>query len=292
MIVCSKRAFLNVLTQLMDANTLLNANYYIADQASRNGIAQLSDNISMDGNGEFHLKSAVSTPMLNPYHILYDDSALSPISMISSLLVEQTAKSVDDMFREKLMTNDSLLQTYDFLYSQKAKGNGLRILMFVNDTAVPYLYIVCEYISSLFGEDIMFIDKQYRNDIRGQVQYKGDKARSVQVLKELRDFKMVKDIVDLMSTYQYGCASRNNVESFFTQFETKQLFYVYEKLFPSEPLKPGYYTREHIEHIIISKLQHAFPQQAGMSNLMIQPFADMSDLYNGISDEEMLETHE
>ena len=32
MIFCSRRVFLNVVTQLMDGPTLLNANYFIVDQ--------------------------------------------------------------------------------------------------------------------------------------------------------------------------------------------------------------------------------------------------------------------
>ena len=292
MIVCSKRAFLNILTQLMDVNTLLNANYYIADQTTRNGLAQLSDNITMNEDGCYTINSVVtSSPTLNPYHILYNGDTLSPVAIMSQLLLDNTGKSVESMFKQQLMNNDSLTHVYDFLYKDKPKGNGLRILMFVNDSTVPYIHIVCEYIAEFFGEDITFIDKQYRNDIIGQVQYQGNKQKALQVFQEIRDYQLMKSIIDIASNYQYGFNDDTNIETFFSSMDVPQMFYTYEKLFPNEPLPVGNYTKDHIQHIIISKLKHAFPQQSGLSNLMIPSFMDMASLYNGISDEELMSTH-
>lgn len=294
MIVCSKRVFLNVLTQLMDANTLINANYYIADQATRNGIAQMSDNITIDGEGTYRIDNTVATSSvsLNPYHINYGDGTLSPLALLSQLVLEQTGKDVETMFKEKLMCNDSLICTFNFLYANKPKGNGLRILLYVNDSIVPFIHIVCEYLSNLFGEDIMFIDKQYRNDIIGRVQYTGNQQKAQQVFREIMDYKMMKDIIDLGSNYQYGFGDTHNLEEYFESYSVPQMFYVYEKLFPNEPLPIGNYTKDHMLHILTRKLMHAFPQQTTMQNLMIPSFADMSSLYNNISDDEMMCIHE
>ena len=295
MIVCSKRVFLNVLTQFMDANTLVNANYYIADQTTRNGIAQMSDNISINGDGEYTIKtdsSVVGQLKLTPYHIFYGTDAMSPIALMSKLMLDQSGASVEQLFREQLVSNENVRDIYNFLYANKAKGNGLRILIFVNDTCVPYIHIVCEYIAHMFGEDVTFIDKQYRPDIRGQIQYTGDKANAVRVINEIRDYIMLKDIIDLANNYQYGYQSDSNLTVYFDTFNIQQLFYVYEKLFPTEPLKPGNYTKDHIIHIIVEKLKFNFPKQVDYGNLMIPSFADMSELYNGISDEELMEIHE
>lgn len=294
MIVCSKRVFLNILTQMMDANTLINANYYIADQPSRNGIAQMNDNISLNEDGMYVLKhdTVPTGATLNPYHIIYGEDVLSPLTLMSQVMLEKTGKSIEDMFRSVLMNNDALLKTYHFLYHEKPKGNGLRFLLFVNDSCVPFIHIVCEYITSMFGEDLIFVDKQYRNDIKGQVYYTGDKQKAVQVINEIRDYQMMKGIIDLASNYQYGCGNMLNLEQYFNAFTVPQLFYAYEKLFPSEPLAPGNYTKEHMIYIITRKLAHAFPQKYQMDNLMIPSFADMSALYNNVSDEELMSVHE
>ena len=292
MIVCSKRVYLNILTQLLDVNTLLNANYYIADQTTRNGLAQLSDNITMNEDGCYTINPVViNVPAMHPYHILYNGDVLSPIALMSQLMLDNTGQSVESMFKQQLMNNDSLTHVYDFMYKDKPKGNGLRILLFVNDSSTPYIHIVCEYLSEFFGEDITFIDKQYRNDIIGQVQYQGNKQRAMQVFREIRDYQLLKSIVDLASNYQYGFNDNTNLDTFFETMEVPQLFYTYERLFPNEPLPVGNYTKDHMMHIITSKLQHIFPQQNGLSNLMIPSFADMASLYNGISDEEIMSTN-
>jgi hypothetical protein len=279
---------------MMDANTLINANYYIADQPTRNGIAQMSDNISLNQDGQYVLKhDTVPTGVtLNPYHIKYGEDVLSPLALMAQIMLEKTGKSVEDMFKEQLMNNDALLKTYTFLYHDKPKGNGLRFLIFVNDSCVPFIHIVCEYISSLFGEDLMFIDRQYRNDIKGTVQYVGNKQKAVQVINELRDYQMLKGIIDLASNFKYGYGDMTNLEQYFNAFTVPQLFYVYEKIFPTEPLAPGNYTKEHMIYIITRKLAHAFPQTNTVENLMIPSFADMSALYNNISDEELMSIHE
>ena len=187
MIVCSKRAFLNILTQLLDANTLLNANYYIADQTTRNGIAQFNDGINISDTGEYYIETAVSAgPTLNPYHVVYGDDTLSPITLMSKIMIDKSNMSVEEMFKRQLMTNTSIVNIYNFLYAAKAKGNGLRMLIYVNDSCVKYIHIVCEYIAYMFGEDVTFIDRQYRNDIPGQVQYAGNKENAANIINEIR----------------------------------------------------------------------------------------------------------
>ena len=293
MIVCSKRVFLNVLTQLMDANSLINANYYIADQPTRNGIAMFNDGVSIDGEGTYHIDNSVtSVPTLNPYHVHYGDDTMSPLKLMSQLMYDVSGKSIEQMYREQLMNNDSLMRMYKFLYGNRSKGNGLRILIFVNDNSVSMIHVACEIISDLFGEDIVFLDKQYRNDIKGQIQYKGNQAKAMQVIQELNNYKMIADIKDITSNYQYGFGGMNNMEVYFNTFDVPQLFYIYEKLFPNEPLQPGNYTKDHIVHIITRKIAHACPQQVEMGNLMIPSFADMADLYNNISDDELMTIHE
>ena len=188
MIVCTKRAFLNVLTQLMDANTLINANYFIADQCSSQGLATIGDSIDINDDGGYVIKAAVNSVhrSLHPYHIHYAPSqVLSPAGLSARVMADLTNASVEEMFKNSLLGVDGMIDTYNFLRMHKIRGNGLKIMIYTSDMSAEYLHIVCEYLSSLFGEDIIFLDKKYRNDIKGQVEYKGDRIKCKEVERNI-----------------------------------------------------------------------------------------------------------
>lgn len=297
MLVCSKRVFLNVLTQFMDAETLINANYYIADQTTRNGIAKFSDSITINDDGSYTLKNDAVTGIasLNPFHIIYGPDTLSPITLMSDMMSDVTGNSTFDMFKNKLMQNESLVNVYNFLYSDKAKGNGLKILIFVNDCCVPFIHIVCEYLAGMFGDDLTFVDKMFRVDIPGNVNYVGNGENAKQVITYLNDYRMVKDIHDLGTNYQYGYQNEENLRVYFDSFTVPQLFHIYEKLFPYEPLAPDTYTKERMVYILTGKIKQQFPPKFDFSensNLMIPSFEDMVSFYENISEDELMTLHE
>lgn len=293
MIVCSKRAFLNILTQIMDAKTLLNANYYIADQTSRNGIATIGSTFDINDDGGYVLRNDVQpvVPSLNPYHVSYGTGDLSPSQIMSHVLAGVSNQPPEVMFKRKLLEREVMISTYKFLFGSTPKGNGLQIMIFVNDSSIPLVYIVCEYLANLFGQDITFIDKQYRNDIRGNVEYKGDKATFVDVEKNIRDWMLINDIYDVSSNFQYGYGGAENIKVFLRTFEVPDLFYIHDRIFPDDRLEPGNYDKERMVYIIANKLMQAFPK-AAESNLMINSLEDMIGLYDGISDDELMSVRE
>ena len=285
MIVCSKRAYLNILTQLMDATTLINANYYIADQTLRGTEMHVADQMNIDEDGGYVLQH-VSRPTLNPFHIHYGDGSLSPTALMSELLYEDnTSIGIEQRFINHLMKEDTLANVYTYLYGDKSRGNGLRIFMFASDSNVYLLHVVCEYISRVFGEDIKFIDKIYRNDIKGFVNYTGNKANAAMMIKRIRDYKLMKDISDIAANYQYGYGSIENLEVYFETFDIDALFYIYEKLFPHEPLTPGRYEKERMVHIITRKIAQQCPQK--VSNNLSVELENILKMYGGVSDEEI-----
>lgn len=287
MIVCSKRVFLNVLTQLMDANTLLNANYYIADQSTRNGYVRVDDQLVMNDDGDYELRSGVqSVSTLSTYNIIYGDNQLSPESLISLIVSDMAHGNPFDNFKRQLLNPETVAATYRFLYNHPPKGNGLKILIYAKDQHATFMHIVCEYLSNLFGDDITFLDMYYRKDIPGKTTYVGNKQHGAQMFEYIRNYIMMKDIHDISTAYQHGYGSDTNLQAYFSTFSVPEMFGIYEKLWPSDPLPPGNYTKEHITHIITSRLKSAYPRQ-GLANLMIPSFEDMASLYDGISDEEI-----
>ena len=292
MIVCSKRAFLNILTQLMDANMLLNANYYIADQVSRNGLATIGSTFDINDDGGYVINNSVKpvAPSLNPYHVNYGTGDLSPEQILSHTLAGVTKQPPSVMFKNKLLTKDCMISTYRFL-AQSPKGNGLQIMIFVNDASIPYVYIVCEYLSQLFGFDITFVDKQYRNDIPGYVEYKGNRDKAREVERNIREWMLLNDIMDVSSNYQYGYGGAENIKTFLRTFDVPELFHIHDLIFINDRLEPGNYDKERIVHIIASKLMSAFPKMAD-SNLMINSLSDMIASYNEVSDDELMSIHE
>ena len=74
MIITSKRCFLNILTQLMDANTLLNATYYMVDSKSASGNVNIDETLKYDENGNLTVVNNTTTSMfgaMSRYHINY-----------------------------------------------------------------------------------------------------------------------------------------------------------------------------------------------------------------------------
>lgn len=296
MIVVSKRAFLNILTQLMDAPTLLNATYFIADQLSRDGTVIPQDQYQKTGNGSYTVKHGFTTsqPTLSRFRVFYGSGTLSPSQINSQILTDAIGNPPDVTFRNVLLQSQSFLDTYNFLYRDKKNiGNGVRIMIYTRDDSIPFVHIVCEYISKFFGEDIMFIDRMYRNDIQGQIEYKGDIETAKRTFHDVRRYQTITDIQNLVTGYQYGVQGRSNLENFFETFDIQDLFRMYEMLFPYDPLPAGDYTKERVVYIIVSKIVARTPRMVTESMMMESGIDDsFVQLYDGISDDELLSIHE
>lgn len=294
MIVVSKRVFLNVLTQLMDAQALVDANYYIADQRSRDGTVVVEDEYRQTADGSYVLQPRTKTVSgtLSRFHVKYGSGVLSPASLSSQILVDAAGKSTDRLFQELLLQSDSFIDVYRFLYDSKPKGNGLRILIFTRDDSAPYMHIVCAYISRFFGEDITFIDRAYRNDIPGDVNYRGDVMNARETIQMIRRKMTMNDLSNLITSYQFGSQSRSNLEVYFDTFSIPDLFKLYEMLFPNQPLEAGNYTKEQIMYILVSKIIAEAPKMVSDSMSIQDMFSSIPELYSEVSDDELMQMHE
>ena len=278
MFVTSKRCFVNVLAQFMDLETLLNASYYIADVRSRNGSMMFDQNLRYNEEGQLVVEqnpSANSIPAFTKYNIRYGNGDLDPSPYITTQLISGGDQvDPEEAFVRRLSQTETYANVYDFLYGEKPKGNGLRILVYYDDDTIKHFaHVVCLYLSKNFGEDITFIDPQYRPDIRGQAFYPGDKEYAKKTFQDIQDYLLLTQFNQAITSMGYD-ESVNNLLIWLNAFEPNQLMHLYEIIFPNDPLPPGNYTTDHIKQIIVGRVSDTIPK-----NQTILPNLYTTDAY-------------
>lgn len=294
MIVTSKRCFLNVLTQLCDLETLINANYYIADIRSSGNIMTLDDDrIQYSKDGKFEVITPTPRRIIGKYNIKYDNEvSLDPTPYICSILsnIHDRYKSPDELFKDHLLNTDTLINVYSFLFKDEVKDNGLQIVIFNDeDTVVKYCHIVCEYLSSIFGVDILFIDPEYRSDVKGVSRYTGcDTETARNNIMKIRDEKLLRDF-RIHFAYTTPDMMLSNLTSFLIHLDCPSLIHLYNLLFPSEPLPPDNYTSSQLREIIIGKSAMVNQPKQALNNIIFsntQDFFECAECYDEDEDEE------
>lgn len=284
----SKRCFLNVLTQLCDKETLLNANYYIADQKSPDGTVDFVDRMSFDENGQLvteyaPAQSYASTvTSLGLYNIKYDN-ALDPTNYCTSLMNGNRGEYHDphEMFIKHLNDSSTLTEVYQFLFKMQPKGNGIQIVIFRDEANVKdFGHIICQYLSRNFGADIMFLDPKYRPDVPGYTDYHGDKVYAANLIKRIRDMELLIAFNKAVTVAGYD-EGINNIMAHLSTYNFYQLIYLYNLLFPNDPLPPDNYTVEQIMGIIASRAMASIPRNKPLQNLyMTDDFMKHIERYN------------
>ena len=290
MILCSKLVFLNVVTQLMKAEDILNANYFIVDRTLSTGshsngqyasIASSAphlnsfgelvygDDDDTDGLLDFsysdedsapaYMKSSTTTS-LHPYHIHYADIfSTSQYYTMATTEVQRSFENPADILIRDLNHTEKLKNVYQEICQVPLEGNGLQILIMYDDYGCQkYGGIIASHLSELFGYDVTFVDAQYRRDVNGHVYYPGNKQRAKQFIQELRDRITIEAIRSTVETAAFG-SCMNNLEQLFNNktITIEDMFRVYNLLFPNDPLPVGEYTLDHIKRIIIGRVMHA-----------------------------------
>lgn len=265
MIVTSKRCFLNVLTQICDADTLLNANYYMADVRSPDGTVQLENSLRYNESGQLeaeHNMNTLPSASIGKYNINYGSGELDPSIYVTNILVG-IGDAFDDpvnRFIKHLNATQNMISVYDYLFKRQLKGNGLQIVIFSEDEHIDiFVDIVCQYLAHNFGCDINFIDPLYRPNIRGVANYKGNKAFAQKNIHDIRDAQLLINFNQAITqSGGEGCISNLNV--YMNSFNVEQLMYLYNLLFPDAPLPSDYYTADHVRQIIIGRVKDQIPK--------------------------------
>ena len=254
MIVTSKRCYLNILTQLMDRDTLLNANYYIADKKQANGLVGMSNSLEYVDEQIVDVNSLYSQAV-GSYNIKYSNGELDPEQFKTDMLYgnQENPGTTFEQFMNHLNSSSNMIAVYNFLFKGELRGNGLQILIYYDDeNLLEYGHCVCQYLAYNFGVDIIFIDPQYRPNCRGYSQYQGDKNHAQQVIHDLRDISFLANFDRAMTQSEYN-ANVSNLTIWLGTLEFQELLYLYGLLFPDDPLPPGNYTSSLLQEIIISK---------------------------------------
>ena len=284
MIVTSMRCYLNIVTQFSDLQTLLNANYYMGDTRTPDGSVQLSDSLKYNEEGQLVVESSVDnmpSPSIGRYNIKYGSGELDPTPYITNVLVGigETYADPYQRFIQHLNSTDTMVSTYDFLFSHELKGNKLQILIFRDDEIIKdFGHIICSYLAYNFGQDITFIDPMYRPDVKGQNQYVGDKNVGRKNIDDIRDAKLLINFNQAVcQTGRDECFS--NLTVYLNAFNPQQLMHLYNLLFPNDQLPPDTYTTEHIKRIIIGRVSDQIPKSNFQNIFFSDDYIKMLERY-------------
>lgn len=256
MIVTSIRCFMNVLTQLWSAEQLLNANYYICDLEGPSNIASFTSEVNKYGD-QYEEKPVTTVAKLIDsckYNIGYS-RVLDPETYKTRFLMGQygDCTSAFDVFVNHLNNVETMIEVYNFIFNKRLGGNGIQILVFFDDdNLLEYGNIICQYLAKNFGVDIIFIDPQYRPNCRGCVEYKGDVEFATKNIHDLRDVKLLNDFNRAISISDMN-SSNSNIMVFLSDFNFNDLIYLYNLLYPGDPLPPGNYTEDYLRQILIER---------------------------------------
>lgn len=287
MILCSKRVYLNVLTQLWDRDTLLNANYYILDQ-NNTGLGGVSTRISYDGNG--NLVQENNDSISSKYNIKsIRGNVLDPTVYRTTLLTsegESPEQAICNYVIKELDKDGNKYLIWDTLFSSELKGNKIQIGIYLDDeTLIDFGNLICQYLSHNFGCDVIFLDAMCRKNVFGQPFYPGNKQNGLRMSDYLRDYKLLNDFQTNLTT-SLSAAGSHNLSVWMARLDWDTLVRIYNLLFPNEPLKPGEYTPEMLKQIIIGKSMEGAPtvdRNSAIGNLIYSTsnlFQDVLDSYD------------
>lgn len=264
MIFCSRRVFLNVVTQLLDLDTLLNANYYLTDQVKPTGYAAITDEPRIGTDGEMTYNSGLdfsplieSTTGLHQFFISYSRIFdVSPYIGALSASMRNDFSSPEERFISHLNNPEAQIAVYQELFQKRLQGNNLQIVIMKDDRGVQLCgHIICTFLADMFGADVTFIDPKYRPKTPGKLQYIGNKDFGKQHIMEIRDMIFRIAIQSAVDAAGYGNGEMN-LMTFFENADLtiEDLFHAYHLLFPNDQLPPGNYSIPHMKQLIIGRL--------------------------------------
>ena len=284
MIVTSKRCYLNILTQLWPAERLLNANYYIGDQQAMNGYALINDEVEFNQFGQLirrnDTKDAVQS-FGGKYNIVYS-TCLNPepfkVDYQHAIGMDASQISSEERFIEDHLNNpDVFLAVYKTFFKLPLAGNGIQILIFNDDENVKQFgHIICQYLSINFGVDIVFLDPKFRKNCRGYEFYQGNKELGKKTVKDVRDYEYLFDFNQAVEQAHYT-GSLIGLQTYLAVYDFDELMYLYNLVFPNDPIPPGNYTPDHIREILIARTTVDIDKNAVMSNMLLQNWSSIVD---------------
>ena len=266
MILCSKIAFLNVLTQLMDYDTLLGSTYYTPDAGimaqSRGKAVNLGETFKFDETGSLVQEvTNLSGSTMTQFNIYSYCPTLDPLVFSNHISFDIAgANTQEEIFINSLKKDDSLLAVYKWFVKQVPDNDAsMRILMYENHkTLWKYGAIIADYMSSMFGFDVIYIDRIYNPHIPGNKMYSGNAEnarRLIEYLSKKEIEEQFNNVNTLFGSGEIGSDEPlNNLNTLLFDKNFPELLRIYQTLFPNEPLPAGNYTETRMREIITGKL--------------------------------------
>lgn len=277
MIVTSIRCYLNILTQFMTREQLLDAQYYVADKTSR----KLPFSNSMKWNmetGQYEEVEENDVESASPYLVEYAPEAcnmnMSIFMTDANIDIDKISKSKDPRarFQAAISQPEFLMSVYQKII-RNIRKDKLFIMIFLDEPTVRYgAGLVCEMLSRDFGQDVTFIDPQYRPYVQGRVSYVGNKQNGEIVMDRLRKSSLCTGFIDAMN-HTVDTGKLDNIHTFLdsTCEEITDSIYLYNSLWPDDPLPPGRYTNGELKEMLIQRALDERPVSAqNMSNMSVQ----------------------
>ena len=119
MIVTSKRCFINVLAQFMNATELLESNYYIADVRNNPSMFQYGQQLHYNEQGQLvsDIQLNMSMPGISRYNIKHGNGELDPSPNMTTLLATHEINESDpkESFVRHLSQTETLASVYNFI---------------------------------------------------------------------------------------------------------------------------------------------------------------------------------
>lgn len=259
----SKRCFLNVLCQLMDKDTILNANYYIADCRSPNRVAdKIEDDYEYDETLGRWVKRPVESDnsgmkSATQYLVKYGTGCINPGPQVVDLLSSGAdPREFYDRIHDILMNKNIMVNIYEEIYASPKRGNGvLFIIYYVDENIVNWGGIIAAHLAEYFGEDITFVDPKYRPMVKGQLVYPGNKEKALRVEHDLKEYMILSGFISSVKQSPGMMEEAvTNMTSHMADYKFEDAIKLYELLFPHDPLPRGNYTTEQIKEIIIERV--------------------------------------
>lgn len=149
---------------------------------------------------------------------------------------------------------------------------------------VDYLHyfgdILCRYISTIIGQDIIFCDVTVNKGLKGCYKYEANTELN-EIFRKINEYDMMIVRFNRSISNNYGNNRIKTFEIFLRSLSTPYILYLYEKiLFPGEEFPEGEYTREDLLKVIISRM---------IDNGTFEDVVSQAELLQQIIDDENLD---
>ena len=250
----------------MDYDTLLGSTYYTPDAGimaqSRGKAVNLGETFKFDETGSLVQEvTNLSGSTMTQFNIYSYCPTLDPLVFSNHISFDIAgANTQEEIFINSLKKDDSLLAVYKWFVKQVPDNDAsMRILMYENHkTLWKYGAIIADYMSSMFGFDVIYIDRIYNPNIPGNKMYSGNAEnarRLIEYLSKKEIEEQFNNVNTLFGSGEIGSDEPlNNLNTLLFDKNFPELLRIYQTLFPNEPLPAGNYTETRMREIITGKL--------------------------------------